>query len=109
GIGQTQESDIGEQTQLQPQPARLAGRARRGLPRRAIDAALEARVADAVKTAPGYQQTLARLEDLTDQFFGFLVMHHGADRDRDHQILAAAAGAVVAAAILAALGAETAG
>src|SRR5690606_30957806 len=92
--------------QLQPEAALLALLAGRRLARRAVDRALEMHVAQPALAAVGDQQAVAVADQVADDLVGIDVGDHGPDRHGDEQVLAALAVALLAHAVLAALGAE---
>jgi hypothetical protein len=77
-VGETDDADVCEELQLEAQIALFTRRARRGAPWRAIDAAFEARVAEAMKTALRHQQPRAVTDQVADQFLGIGVVDQGA-------------------------------
>src|SRR5690606_13737548 len=103
-----EQAHVGQQLQLQPQVALLAGLARGGLPRRAVDRALEVHVAQAALATAGHQQAVAVAHQVADHLVGVDVDHLGAHRDLDDDVLAPLAVARLAQAVLAALGADDA-
>ncbi|OPZ01076.1 MAG: hypothetical protein BWZ09_02808 [Alphaproteobacteria bacterium ADurb.BinA305] len=105
-IGHAEQAHVGQYLQLETQRARLALGARGALARRAVGARLVARVAETMETALRHQQALAGPGQVADDLAGVLVEHRGAHRDRQHQVVAALAGAVGARARLAAVGAK---
>jgi len=62
-----------------------------------------------VPAALGHQQALTFDGQVADDFLGVGIDHRGADRHRQGQVFALGAGAVLAAAVRAALGLEAAG
>src|SRR5215472_11986604 len=106
GIGQPDETGIGDQFQPQPDPALLAGLARIGVARRAVGRGLEMRIAEAAVAAFGEHELLAELGEVVDQRLAILVEYLRADRHLQHDRLAARAMAILAHAILAPLGLE---
>ena len=108
GIGQTQQADVGEHLELQFQATVLAGRARRGLARRAIGGTLEARVADAVETALRHLEDLAFFHHVAENLLGVGVHDQRAQRHLDVDVTAALARAVAPLSRLAMLGTEAA-
>ena len=82
----------------------LARRTVGKLARRAIGAALEVDVAQAVVAALGHQQTLSVGQHLADHLFGIHVLDPGTHRDPHQQILALAPGHLAPHAVLAPLG-----
>ncbi|MND42848.1 hypothetical protein D3C80_336320 [compost metagenome] len=109
GVRQPQQANVGQHLQLQLEVAGLARLALGGLARRAVGAGLEAGVAQAVPAALGHQQALTGLGQVADDFLGGGIDDGGAHRHRQDQVIALASGAVLAAAVLATLGVETAG
>src|SRR5690606_2475237 len=65
-----------------------------------VDAALEPRIAKTVPAALGHHQSLAKTGEITENLSAVLVQNGGAHRHLEHQIHAAPAGAVAAAALL---------
>src|SRR5690606_24995777 len=82
--------------ELEPQVARLARRARRGLPRRPVRAALEARVAVAAATALRDLQAFPGLRQVAEKLARIDVVHERPARHRYLQVVSRAAGAVTA-------------
>lgn len=109
GIRQSQQADVGQHLQFQLEVTRLARLARGGLARRPIGTGFETGVTEAVPAALSDHQPLTGLGQVADDFLGIGVDHGGTDRHRQDQVVALGPGAVLAAAVLAALGIETAG
>ncbi len=109
GVGHAEQADVGQHLQFQVQREALAFLAHGLLPRRTVGAGLEVDVAQAAAAAAGEQDLLAVLVEVGDQLAGFVVGDDGADREAQRDVLAALAIAFLAAAVLAALGAEAAG
>src|SRR5690606_34333306 len=106
GIGEPEQAHVGQQLQLQSQGALLALGARRRLPRGAVDRALEVHVAQAALPAARHQQAVAVADQVADHFVGVHVDDLRAHRHQDDHVLAALAVALLAHAVLAALGPE---
>src|SRR5699024_434344 len=101
-VGQADEADVGQQLELQLEPALLAGQPALGEARRLVLGALEARVAAAAAAAArdddpraGDDQVVRRAVPRGDD---------GARRDLDHDVLAVGAVALGALAMAPALG-----
>ena len=107
GVREADETDVGQELELQPQLLRLAGHARVRAARRAVRGGREAGVAAAALAAGRDEDTLARLGQVgqLDQLSAVLddLVDHRADRHLQHEGLAVAAVPVRAHAVLAAL------
>ena len=103
-VGQADEARIGDELQAQPDPALLALLAGIGPPGGAVRRGGEMGVAEAAVAALGQEHPLADLGHVGDERLAVLGEDLGADRDLEHHVLAAGAGAVRAHAVLAALG-----
>ncbi|MNN36037.1 hypothetical protein D3C81_1499120 [compost metagenome] len=108
-IRQAEQTDVCQHLQFQLEIARLARLARRGLPWRAVGTGLEATVAEAVPATLGHHQTLPRLGQVTDDFLGTGINDGRSYRHRQDQVFTLGTGAVLAAAVLPALGIEAPG
>jgi hypothetical protein len=89
GVGQAEQTDVGQQAQFQAQFALLAFLSTRALTGRAIDARLEMDVAEAASSAFGEQHLLAVDVEVGKEFVAVDVGDGGADRDAQRQVLAA--------------------
>src|SRR5258708_1639196 len=80
GVGESDQAHIGEQLQLEPQPALFTGTSglmfRRGL----VRGGGETRVAPATSAAVRDQESLARSGEVVQLFSRFRVVYHRADR-----------------------------
>ena len=94
GVRQADQPGIGDQLQPQPDPALLARPALVGAARRAVGRGLEVRVAEAAVAAAQQHHALAGRVEVGEQRLAVLVEDLRADRHLDHDVLAAAAGAV---------------
>ena len=103
GIGQSDETGIGDQLQAQPDPALFAGLTGIGVARRAVGGRLEMRVAEAAVAAFGEHELFAEPGEIVDQRLAIVVEHLGADRNLEDDRLAVGAVAVLAHAVDAAL------
>ena len=109
GVGQTDQPDVREQLEREAHAPRPAGLARRGVVGRLPGRRREARVAAAAAPAVRGHVALAGRGQVGEQ--GRVVRRvgvpqHGADGHAHHRVLAVGAGALVAAAGAAALGAD---
>ncbi len=106
GIGQADETGIGDQLQPQADGALLAGLAGIGLARRAVGRRLEIGVAEAAIAALGDGHALADMGEIGKQRLAVFVVDLRADRHLEHHVLAVGAVHVLAHAVAAALGLE---
>src|SRR5581483_11130354 len=106
GIGQADETGVGEELQAQPDPGLLARPAGAVLARRAIRRTFVAGIATAAVAALEQRHALADVGEVGKDMLLVIGEDLGADRNLDHQIGAARAGAVGAGAALAARSAE---
>src|SRR5581483_7779417 len=111
GVRESDQPDVREQFQFEPQIFDLARFARLRLARCAIRGGREARVAHAAATALRDEHALALFREVRDQLQGFglvtgLLVHERADRHRKFEVGASMAGAIRAHAVLAAFSGE---
>src|SRR5262249_22990255 len=104
GIGEPDHAHVGEQLQLESEPAPIARPSQVGLARRAIGGRREARVTAAAPGAGLDQEALTGGGEITDRLGGLAVGHDRADRNAKGQVAASGAVAIGALAVLAALG-----
>lgn len=103
GVGIADKASIGQQLQLQPNVAFLAGSAKLVLARRLMGGCGEMLVAAAAAAATGEHDPLIRALKVVDLLPGVLVIDDGADRNLEHDIFAVPAGTVGAFAVTAPL------
>ena len=107
GVGQPDETDVGEQFEAQPQPHLLAGDAGLVLARSTVGRGLVAGVAAPAQAAMEQGHLFANRGEVGEQRALFVVGEDlGADRDLDDEVGAARPGPVRAGTTLAARGAE---
>ncbi len=104
GIGQADQPRVGDDLQLQHNPALLAGGAGLHLARGAVGGAGESPVAPAAPAAAGDDDFLAGCRQVAEDIAAVAVVDEGARRDTDDQGTGAAAVAVVGAAAPAGFG-----
>src|SRR5437868_5906407 len=110
GVGQADESDVGEQLEAQPDPHFLAVFTGLVLARGAVGRGLVAGVAAPAHAALQEGHALAGLCEISQQgTFVVIRKNLGADRNLDDEIVAACTGAIGTGAALAARGAEMLG
>ena len=116
GVRKADQTDVGEQLQLQAQESLFAGLARFGPPRRAVGGRHELRVAAPAASSFRDQDPLAFFGEIGEQLQAGstaplsrrdLLEHQRADRHVDLEIVRALAGLVRALAVLAALALRT--
>src|SRR5439155_3099130 len=110
-VRESDESDVGEKLQLEPQILFFAGLAWLHFARGAIGRRCKVRVAEAAASAVRHEYALPRFGEIREQTqrlarIASLFVHECADRDGELQICAGMARAVRALTVLAALGAE---
>ena len=88
GVGVADQAHIGQQLQLQPIDALLAGPAQFVLARRLVGAGGKVLVAASAASALGDDEALVRLLKIVNQFAGLLVVKRCADRDLQHDRVA---------------------
>ena len=108
GVRQAEQTHIGDHLELELEQPLLAGQPGPELARRAVGAGLELGVAPTALAAARHEQRIAGAHEVAQLLAGLRIPHHRADRHRHIEIVAAAAGAVVAAARLARLRLEIA-
>ena len=106
GVRQPDETGVGDELEAQPDPALLALLPGIGVARRAIGRGLEVRVAEAAIAATRQHHAVADIDEIGDQGRVVLLKHLGAGRHLEHDGAAVGAGAVLAHAVMAALGLE---
>src|SRR5690606_15025139 len=99
GIGQTEETHVGDHLQLQLETTGFTRGAVGGLARAAVDAGFETGVTKAVEAAVRDQQALTYHQHVTEQFLGIRLVDTGAHRHTDLEVGAAGTGAVTLAAV----------
>ncbi len=108
GVRKTDQADIGEQLQPQPQRARFTSPPGLDAARRAVGGRRERRVAAPAAAAPRDQHAFAGVCEVRerDQVVGGLFVHDRAGRHFEHQVRAVVAGAIRSQPVLPALGLE---
>ena len=106
GVGQADEPGVRDQLEAQDQRALDSRLAWIGAARRAIGRGGEMGVAEAAVAAPGDDDALSFACEIGEHRPGFVVEHLRADRNLQHHVGAASAGAVLAHAVHAGLGLE---
>src|SRR5690606_16677560 len=86
GIGQADQTSIGNQFEPQPDPLLLAGQAGIGTARRLVGRRLEMQVAEAAVAALEEQHALADFGQVGDQRLVVLLQHLRANRNAQHDI-----------------------
>ncbi len=107
-VWQPQQADVRDHLHLKRESTLLAGKPRAILPRRTIGAGFEALIAPATLAALGHQERFVRLDHVGEDLARLGVAYRRTDRDGDVKILPSPAGAIVAAAGIAVLAAESA-
>ena len=106
GVGEAHQADVGEQLQLQPQPALFAGLARVGAARGAVGGAGEAGVAAAAAPSASRHPALAGRGEVEQPLAALFLEKDRPDRHADEGVFAFAPVAVRAFPVAAALAAE---
>jgi hypothetical protein len=106
GIGQADESDVGDQPELQAQPPLFARLALLGMLGCLVGGRLEVGVAEAASTTLGDERELIGRQEVREKLAGAVVVDRRPGRDRQHEILAGLAVASGAGASTARLGLE---
>ena len=88
GVRQTDEADIRDEPQVQPDTALLARLPLLGMARCAMGCRGEVDVAEAVLAAPRHEHALAGPDEVRQQVTGCVVVDGGARRDRQDQVRA---------------------
>jgi hypothetical protein len=102
-LGKPEQADVGDQLQLEAQAELLAWEAGLRVARRLIGGALEVGVAAAAAATAGDDNARARFGEIGDDLAGVGVADDGAERHLRHDVVAAVAVLILAAAVLAAL------
>ena len=87
-VGQPDQSDVGDQAELQAQPALGAGLALLGVLGGLVGGTLEVGVAESAPPAPGDHRGLAERHEIGDQRAGLVVVHGRARRDVEDEVVA---------------------
>ena len=103
GVRHAEETDVGEDPELEAQPALLALAPGRELARRAVRAGLEVQIAETAGATLCDQRPLAVGREIGDGLAGVGVGDHRADRHAQHDVLGSVSVLICAATVLAAL------
>ena len=87
-VRQPDEPDVGDQPELESEPALRARLALLGVLRRLVGRGLEVRVAEAAATAAGDHRTLADRDEVRHERAGLVVVDRRARRDVEDQVVA---------------------
>ena len=88
GVGQPDEPDVGDEPQLEPEPALLAGFALLGVLGRLVGRRLEVGVAEPAAPAAGDHRLLAGRDEVGEQGARLVVEHGGPGRHVEDQVVA---------------------
>src|SRR5262245_42536593 len=102
-VGKAEQADVGQELELEPERALLAGRPGGGDPRGAVPCGGEVDVALAALAAARGDEAGARRVEIEQPLAAVDVMHDGADRHPQDELLAALAVLILVAAVLPAL------
>src|SRR5262249_9444086 len=100
GVRKADDTDVGEEPQLESQPAAVPGTSQIRLARRAVGGRPEARIPTAPTGARLDEDPLARAGEIAERLVAFAVGHERTDRHAEGQVVATSAMAVRALAVL---------
>jgi hypothetical protein len=105
GIGHSHQAHVGKEPQLEEESPLFAGRAGLAVPGRLVGRGGKAGVSTSSATAPGCGPSRAWIHEICQELVIFVV-HVGARRHLDHEVLPAAPMLILPPAVLAPLGAK---